>query len=1762
MKNLKTIFSFSQAAKEIRLNQKNPRHPRSIFELFAKTFAPLRENKSSIATLVCSLLLAASFAQTPPLTDHKCATTTDDDKNWNMSRSYDYEGNVIGASIQYSDYRGRPLQSQSYSATHNEVFAAQPVYDEYGRLAIQTLSAPVNNSKFCYKDGFITTSSINYATTNFEGSKLDNPDAVDNSTQGTLGWWYSNNNTDEPYQATTSFPYVRTEYSTRTNKARRVAAPGDELRMGQGREAQTYTMPAAGELYYLFGYAHGWTLNSSGNSLTSPGYQVAKTISIDAEGNESVLFTDRDGRTVASALSGSVNGVNQRTLHVTSIIDDRGYIDIHLPKGCESSLSLYNPHNNIRYQFIDLSNDNIISFGENEYFMGTQPTLSAGYYRISTLMPTIGDDLLAFFPSTSTLYTAQTSFEINYDLNYYEFALNYYDKAGRIIKTIPPLGIATSYSPNPTITNGNSSYRSFYDYNNGFSFSSVSSLDHTTFSISSQVASDEYKEIQLEFRSNLYSDNTFIDQSDILEAALSGNTEGLSTASDGIYYVDAMPEYQSISSSTFHSRAQLGTAFPFNTPKSKNYPDRLPDPLGYSICQQMAEVYEIEFDVFSGNQFGSNPNSPDIASSRRMWIMKRYNKDCQVETIELNGDKFIINTAKITGGISEIVFQVKGLKKIKVNNVGGESPASLNAADYNFLSKYNIHFSEKTHIYGSPTHNMATTYHYNSYGWLLDTESPDEGKVEFTYRRDGQMRFSQNAQQKLENKFSYIHYDALGRPVESGVYVKPETGGFSFQNYTTPSSSSGTNSFLENIFSATNTLADGLNDADCNEQVFSLYDKADNNLATTIGPKLSPHYAQTFVRGAVSKVWDDNSTTWYSYDEMGRQRWVIQKMVGLDTYATIDYSYNNQGGVETVSYQKHEPDERLDHHFTYDVEGSLEKVYTSLDGQYKVEQAAYEYYKNGPLKRTEIAGDLQGMDYVYTLNGQLKSINSPLMLADNDPGQDHKSGGSHALFPLDVFGMSIDYYQNDYKREGTFINAEAGNSSNYNGNIAGVRWNKRTASTDNFSLQEMYRYTYDHQSRLTQANFGTYTHGNCINLAAGQVCSNPVAPSFLADVDENYKVWGTTYDANGNLLSLNRNGYGNASQRTMDQFSYQYATTSSKRTDNRLTHVVDAGDNTDGGRYDDITSQSTSNYVYNAIGQMTDNHQENSHITYNERGLVAVVYGNFGTSNPYKKVEYFYNALGQRSQKVDYENTAGVDNIALKKTWYMRDAGGTVLAVYEEDLGANSGQIEMVEQAVYGSSRLGVYKRPEELLDYDGFQYEFTDHLGNVRSVYHKTTERIAHSIFTDNLDGWSLRSNTSTQYTSGGLKIISSGGGGLLKVFSGLSANTTYTLDIDFSANETNEVRATLLDLVNGSTILLREDHSVAGKVKHTFTTTTATNIAFHIFIRHAGPPPVNGSFTLKEIKIQATDIEILGKTDYYPFGMAMPNKVLNAGSYRYAFQGQERDQESGAQHEFFQLRTWDGRLGRWTSPDPYGQFFSPYNGMGNNPINMIDPDGGWGGTPWIFQVYGKIRKFFGFDEPAAKGFELNEVTLIDPSDGELRSIYDTPQTGDQIGFFKSGSEGSSIKLAMDLSAWFLNNWTPVGPIDDAIVILPDENYTVNEKVNITAAVIFAGAGGRGRGGVSRSIHAGKQGKHIEGHNNYKPGKSVLEVDAQSLLDDFHEGNFQSSRVINETKTSVNFGKPIGNYVKDGVSTPTSVGTVINSKTGVHIVPANPNQF
>ena len=101
-----------------------------------------------------------------------------------------------------------------------------------------------------------------------------------------------------------------------------------------------------------------------------------------------------------------------------------------------------------------------------------------------------------------------------------------------------------------------------------------------------------------------------------------------------------------------------------------------------------------------------------------------------------------------------------------------------------------------------------------------------------------------------------------------------------------------------------------------------------------------------------------------------------------------------------------------------------------------------------------------------------------------------------------------------------------------------------------------------------------------------------------------------------------------------------------------------------------------------------------------------------------------------------------------------------------------------------------------------------------------------------------------------------------------------------------------------------------------------------------------------------QTGEAVITQENHYYPYGMRMEGVVNNQPTptdvNTWLFNGQEFQNELGLDWYAFDLRCIDPAVGRWFEQDPYDQFFSPYCGIGNNPVNYTDPTGGMiGGGP-----------------------------------------------------------------------------------------------------------------------------------------------------------------------------------------------------------------------
>ena len=95
-----------------------------------------------------------------------------------------------------------------------------------------------------------------------------------------------------------------------------------------------------------------------------------------------------------------------------------------------------------------------------------------------------------------------------------------------------------------------------------------------------------------------------------------------------------------------------------------------------------------------------------------------------------------------------------------------------------------------------------------------------------------------------------------------------------------------------------------------------------------------------------------------------------------------------------------------------------------------------------------------------------------------------------------------------------------------------------------------------------------------------------------------------------------------------------------------------------------------------------------------------------------------------------------------------------------------------------------------------------------------------------------------------------------------------------------------------------------------------------------------------------------MLEETHYYPFGLTMAGissmvlKPYYAGN-KYLYNGKELQNKefsdgTGLEDYDCGARMYDPQIGRFVQQAPFGQFSSPYVGIGNDPMNLIDPSGG----------------------------------------------------------------------------------------------------------------------------------------------------------------------------------------------------------------------------
>jgi RHS repeat-associated protein len=336
--------------------------------------------------------------------------------------------------------------------------------------------------------------------------------------------------------------------------------------------------------------------------------------------------------------------------------------------------------------------------------------------------------------------------------------------------------------------------------------------------------------------------------------------------------------------------------------------------------------------------------------------------------------------------------------------------------------------------------------------------------------------------------------------------------------------------------------------------------------------------------------------------------------------------------------------------FTYSEQNRLLTHTHSVNGATPAQLLASNTYDDlGQLISKNVgntsSAPLQKVDYSYNIRGWMTSINNVNAIG------------------TDLFAFKINYNTASI----------SGVNPLYNGNIAETYWN---STSDPLVPVRAYGYQYDNLNRLKSA---VYQKSN--------VVTNMYNESL-------------TYDKNGNIKTLLRNGNSDATATAMDNLVYTYGAVAGN-TNNQLLRVDDSSLKT-AGFIDG--SNSIDDYSYDDNGNMLKDLNKGikgpgsaDGITYNHLNLPSkIIFETGGTTTG--NIVYLYNAVGQKVQKI-------VSQLTPTSTTTTTDYLGGF------------------QYSGVGTFRtLRFFPTAEGYAEPNGssykYVYQYKDHLGNVRLSY------------------------------------------------------------------------------------------------------------------------------------------------------------------------------------------------------------------------------------------------------------------------------------------------------------------------------------------------------------------------------------------------------------------------------------------------------------
>jgi RHS repeat-associated protein len=905
--------------------------------------------------------------------------------------------------------------------------------------------------------------------------------------------------------------------------------------------------------------------------------------------------------------------------------------------------------------------------------------------------------------------------------------------------------------------------------------------------------------------------------------------------------------------------------------------------------------------------------------------------------------------------------------------------------DFNLL-RYTLQPEGAATLTGNPDQTFLNTwafqYRYDERKRLVEKRVPGASWAYMVYDKRDRLVLTQDGNLRGKNQWTFTKYDALNRPLVSGLYthatpltqqemadkvskdlfVESFDGSPAFYGYTN------TVFPTENIEVLSITYYDNYDFRDLLTGPFAYDPRALEGMDATAFDRV-----KGLVTGGKTRIL--NTATWLAsvtyYDKRYRAiQTVSQNQLGGQGRTSQRYDFAGKVLARSTIHTKNSsPDITVGEIFDYDHAGRLLAQYHQVGNGPKVNLKAQRYNAIGQLVEKNLhavpEGYLQSVDYRYNVRGWLTHINNAALVNDGGVTNDEAN---------DYFGFELKYNNS----------LLTGSTAQFNGNISEALW-KNVGNGG-----QAYSYSYDPLNRLKQSSY--------VDLA------NPLN-------NDRFNETITGYDGNGNIRGLQRQKNVTG---LMDDLVYTYL-------GNQLLRVTDSGNKAEGFKEGANTND---DYAYDDNGNMNTDMNKGIGITYNYLNLAESV-----TRSATENMQYVYSATGAKlSQTVnengqvkttDYVGSFVYENGALQ--FILHDEGrinmATATPAYEYFLKDHLGNVrtsftsapqtethtatmeaeDTEEDQVFikfGNTRVPTIEvinhtplaqtgPTPEVVRLNG-HYQVNE--GPGQSIAVMPGDKIHAEVYVKYLDlrrdngipatallnyfATGLGGFTTTAIDGGLVQVTDNINAGLSALFgngteSGYGPPSAYLNCFFFDKDNSPSTVKFAWAKVDGSAAITPLTIGNAHQLLSLDLEFTAPG---HVYINLSHDADENVDVYYDDLTITHTKSPLLEQTNYYSFGLVSENFVRdNVLEQKYRYNGKEVQKFTGWLD--YGARMYDSEIGRWKVQDRKAEFYfatSAYAYALNQPTNAIDPDGNL-----VIFINGN---HFGFSAPGASYWQTTQ--------------------------------------------------------------------------------------------------------------------------------------------------------------------------------------------